>query len=89
MDEIAATCPLDDRVPERKVFVGFSPRHSRTRCGELARRRGSPTTTRTTSDTAMPRSRSRRVPITNIAAQVGHSNKSLTLDTYSHVLLDD
>jgi len=28
------------------------------------------------------------VPITNIAAHVGHSRKSLTLDTYAHVLVD-
>jgi integrase len=29
------------------------------------------------------------VPVTDLAAQLGHSKKSLTLDTYSHVLLDD
>jgi integrase len=29
------------------------------------------------------------VPITNIAARVGHSRKSLTLDTYAHVLIDE
>ena len=28
------------------------------------------------------------VPVTTLAAQLGHSRKSLTLDTYSHVLLD-
>jgi hypothetical protein len=28
------------------------------------------------------------VPVTQVAAQLGHSKKSLTLDTYSHVLLD-
>jgi integrase len=31
----------------------------------------------------------RGVPITDICAHVGHANKALTLDTYSHVLLDD
>ena len=31
----------------------------------------------------------RGVPVTNLAAQLGHSRKSLTLDTYSHVLLDE
>jgi integrase len=25
IDEIAKTCPPDDRTPERRVFVGFSP----------------------------------------------------------------
>ena len=29
------------------------------------------------------------VPVTQLAAQLGHSRKSLTLDTYSHVLLDE
>jgi hypothetical protein len=29
------------------------------------------------------------VPITNIAAHVGHSRKSLTLDTYAHALIDE
>ena len=28
------------------------------------------------------------VPVTQVAAQLGHSRNSLTLDTYSHVLLD-
>jgi hypothetical protein len=28
------------------------------------------------------------VPVTTLAAQLGHSKKSLTLDTYSHVLID-
>ncbi len=28
------------------------------------------------------------VPVTQVAAQLGHSRKSLTLDTYSHVLVD-
>ena len=31
----------------------------------------------------------RGVPITEIAAHVGHSKTSLTLDTYAHVLLEE
>jgi integrase len=27
------------------------------------------------------------VPVTDLAAELGHSKKSLTLDTYSHVLI--
>lgn len=30
----------------------------------------------------------RGVPVTQVAAQLGHTRKSLTLDTYSHVLID-
>jgi len=32
---------------------------------------------------------SRGVPVTMVAAQLGHSRNSTTLDTYSHVLIDD
>jgi integrase len=28
------------------------------------------------------------VPVTEIAAQVGHSRTSMTLDTYAHVIVD-
>jgi integrase len=28
------------------------------------------------------------VPVTDLAAQLGHAKKSMTLDTYSHLLLD-
>jgi hypothetical protein len=30
----------------------------------------------------------RGVPVTQVAAPLGHSRKSQTLDTYSHVLID-
>jgi len=29
------------------------------------------------------------VPVTDLAAQLGHSKKSMTLDTYSHVMIDE
>jgi len=31
----------------------------------------------------------RGVPVTDVAAQLGHSKKSLTLDVYSHVVLGE
>jgi integrase len=31
----------------------------------------------------------RGVPVTNLAAQLGHAKNSITLDTYSHVLLNE
>jgi integrase len=31
----------------------------------------------------------RGVPVTAVAAQLGHSKKSITLDVYSHVLVDN
>jgi integrase len=29
------------------------------------------------------------LPVTDLAAQLGHAHKSMTLDTYSHVLLNE
>jgi integrase len=29
------------------------------------------------------------VPVTDLAAQLGHSKNSMTLDTYSHVMIDN
>jgi integrase len=31
----------------------------------------------------------RGVPVTTVSAQLGHTRKSMTLDTYSHVLIDE
>ena len=61
-----------------------------TRCGTPAKSTASPTTRRTIFAIATSRSRSARVSrVTEIAAHVGHSRKSLTLDTYAHVLIDE
>ena len=30
----------------------------------------------------------RGVPVTDLSAQLGHAHKSMTLDTYSHVIVD-
>ena len=36
-----------------------------------------------------PRKLREGVPVTELAAQLGHARKPMTLDTYSHVLLED
>ncbi len=88
MEEVAATCPPDDRVPERRVFVGFSPDVAKNVMARACKAAGIPH--------FHPHDLRHRyasvkvaegVPVTQLAAQLGHSKKSLTLDTYSHVLL--
>ena len=90
MEELEATCPPDDRTETRRVFQGAN----RQVIGTAMRRACQ------TAGIAIygPHSLRHRyvsvklregVPITEIAAHVGHSRKSLTLDTYSHVLLDE
>jgi integrase len=90
MDEIATTCPPDDRVAERRVFVGFSADVAKNVMARACKAAGIPH--------FHPHDLRHRyasvkvaegVPVTMVAAQLGHSKKSLTLDTYSHVLLDE
>ena len=53
---IEETCPLEDRVPERRVFQGIPTRPRTRRCRGLARTRRCRTTRRTHSATAGSRS---------------------------------
>jgi integrase len=90
MEEVAAECPPDDRAAERRVFPGAT----RQVLG-MAMRRGcqaaglplySPHDLRHRYASVKIRE---GVPVTDLAAQLGHARKSMTLDTYSHVLLQD
>jgi integrase len=90
MLELAATCPPDDRTPERRVLPGAS----RQVLG-MAMRRGcqaagcalySPHDLRHRYASVKVRE---GVPVTELAVQLGHARKSMTLDTYSHVLLNE
>jgi integrase len=90
MSEISAACPPDDRTPERRVFPGGT----RQVLG-MAMRRGcqaagvalySPHDLRHRYASVKVRE---GVPVTDLAAQLGHARKSMTLDTYAHVLMAD
>ena len=90
MSEIAASCPREDRTPERRVFPGFNPdaaKYAITRACKtagIAHRHPHDFRHRYASVQI-----GRGVPVTQVAAQLGHSRKSLTLDVYSHVLIDE
>jgi integrase len=90
MAEIADTVPFDDRVPERKVFVGFTPDVAKAVMTRACRAAG---IAHFTPHDLRHRYASVKigegVPVTQVSAQLGHTKKSMTLDTYSHVLLDD
>jgi integrase len=90
MEEIEATCPSDDRTATRRVFPG-SGRQTignamRNACKSAGIAAYSPHDLRHRYISVKIRE---GVPVTVIAAHVGHSRKSLTLDTYSHVLIDE
>ena len=80
------TVPPDDRTPERRVFPGAT----RQLLGQAMRRGCQPAGLPLYS----PHDLRHRyasvkiregVPVTDLAAQLGHARKSMTLDTYSHV----
>ena len=90
MLEIEQTCPPDDRAPLRRVFPGAGRQTvgnaMRNACKTAGIASYSPHDLRHRYISVKVRE---GVPITEISAQVGHSRKSLTLDTYAHVLIDD
>jgi integrase len=89
MAEVAVTCPRDDRTPERPVFPGFTVNgawKAMTRaCNAAGIAHYHPHDLRHRYASVKV---AEGVPVTTLAAQLGHAKKSLTLDTYSHVLVD-
>jgi integrase len=89
MREIADTCPREDRTAERRVFPGFTPDVAKNVMARACKTAGivhrHPHDLRHRYASVQI---ARGVPVTTVAAQLGHSRKSLTLDTYSHVVLD-
>jgi integrase len=89
MEELEATCPPDDRTATRRAFPGAGRQTignaMRNACKTAGLATYSPHDLRHRYISVKVRE---GVPVTEIAAHVGHARKSLTLDTYSHVLLD-
>jgi integrase len=89
MIDVAATCPREDRTPERQVFSGFTADVAKNVMARACKAAGilhrHPHDLRHRYASVQI---GRGVPVTLVAAQLGHSRKSLTLDTYSHVMVD-
>jgi integrase len=87
---VDATLPEDDRTATRRVFQGATVRGvggmMRRACQSAGVAHYHPHDLRHRWISLQVK---RGVPITEISAHVGHSRSSLTLDTYSHVMLDD
>ena len=90
MEQIARAIPPDDRTPERRVFPGATPptikNIMRRACQSAGTALYSPHDLRHRYASVQI---ARGVPVTNVAAQLGHSRNSMTLDVYSHVLLHE
>jgi integrase len=89
MVEVQETCPPDDRTAERRVFPGFTPSAAKNVMTRACKAAGiahfHPHDLRHRYASVQI---DRGVPVTKVTAQLGHAKKSLTLDTYSHVLVD-
>jgi integrase len=90
MADIGELTPPDDRAPTRRVYPGATPdavRNVMTRaCQAAGTAHYHPHDLRHRYASVQI---ARGVPVTNLAAQLGHAKNSITLDTYSHVLLDE
>jgi integrase len=90
MVEVQETCPPDDRTSERRVFAGFTPDVAKNAMRKACENAGiahfHPHDLRHRYASVKI---AEGVPVTQVAAQLGHSRNSLTLDTYSHVLTGD
>jgi integrase len=90
MVQVQEACPPDDRTPERRVFPGFTRQVAGNTMRRACRAAGlshyHPHDLRHRYASVKV---AEGVPVTNLAAQLGHSRKSMTLDTYSHVLLNE
>jgi integrase len=90
MEDIAATWPLEDRTAERRVFPGFSPDVAKNVMARACKATGIPHYHPHDFRHRYASVKIREgIPVTELAAQLGHSRKSMTLDTYSHVLIAD
>lgn len=87
MAEVSATCPREDRSPDRRVFPGFTGDAARHAMARACRHAGIPH--------YHPHDlRHRRitiwhhggVPAKTLAERAGHARASMSLDRYSHVM---
>jgi integrase len=89
MVDMQETCPPDDRTAERRVFAGFTPDAAKNAMRKACEKAGiahfHPHDLRHRYASVKI---AEGVPVTQVAAQLGHSRNSLTLDTYAHVVID-
>jgi integrase len=90
IESIEATCPLEDRTPERKVFQGITEAaayQAMLRACKLAKvPHYHPHDLRHRRITIWHQS---GVPARELAERAGHSRPSMSLDVYSHVMPAD
>jgi integrase len=87
MDRIAATCPLEDRTAERRVFPGCAENGYGKVIARACKLAGIPHFhPHDLRDRRASIWHHEGVPLREVAARIGHSKPSMTLDVYTAVL---
>ena len=90
IETIEATCPLEDRVPERRVFGGITEASAYQAMSRACRNAKvphySPHSLRHRRITIWHQA---GVPARELAERAGHARASMSLDVYSHVMPPD
>lgn len=87
MGFVSATCPVEDRVPERLVFPGVTGSSVKSAMARACRTAGIPVYS--PHDLRHRRAslwHGQGVPARELSARIGHTKTSITLDVYSHVM---
>ncbi len=89
MVEIESTCPLEDRTPERAVFPGASNNALGNTMARACKLAGIPHySPHDLRHRRLSLWHAQGVPARELAERAGHSRASMSLDVYSHVLVD-
>lgn len=84
---IADSCPLEDRLPGRKVFPGVTPSAVRNAMQRACRLAGVPVySPHDLRHRRLSLWHNQGVPVKELSRRAGHSRASMTLDVYSHVM---
>jgi integrase len=87
---VAALCPRDDRVPERRVFEGVTADRVRTAIARACTAAGVPAfSPHDLRHRRISLEHLRGVPWARIGELVGQRNLAVTANTYTHVLADE
>jgi integrase len=87
MAHVAATCPLEDRTAERRVFPRFSVDGAEKAMRAACKAAGIPHfTPHQFRHRRATRWHHEGVPVKALAERVGHADAAMTLNRYSHVL---
>lgn len=86
---VAATCPQEDRTADRRVFSGQTPDGLGSAMWRACRDAGIPSySPHDLRHRRLSLWHGQGVPVKELAARAGHSQASMTLNVYAHVLLE-